>query len=83
MAGVTSVPRTKKESNIEQDKRIKEEEKMNQNIIDVVSDKCKIIFPSTHVIYEGIDKVKVNIKEDEIPKLFCPILLQKHSMKSN
>ena len=26
-----------------------------------INDKCKIIFPSTHVIYEGIEKVKNNI----------------------
>ena len=81
LAGVTSVPRTKKESNIEQDKRIKEVgENGTQNIIDVVSDKCKIIFPSTHVIYEGIDKVKVNIKEDEIPK---PVLSYSSSKAFN
>ena len=30
--------------------------------------KCKIIFPSTHVVYEGIDKIKTEIKEDEITK---------------
>ena len=31
------------------------------NILDVISDKCKIIFPSTHVVYEICDKVKNNI----------------------
>ena len=36
------------------DKKIKEVgEKGTQNILDVISDKCKIIFPSTHVVYEG------------------------------
>ena len=31
-----------------------------------MSDKCKIIMPSTHVVYEGsIEKVKNDIKEDE------------------
>ena len=81
LAGITSVPRTKNESNFEQDKRIKEVgENGTQNIIDVVSDKCKIIFPSTHVIYEGIDKVKTNIKEDEIPK---PVLSYSSSKAVN
>ena len=34
----------------------------------MLSDKCKIIFPSTHVVYEGIDEIKKDIKEDEITK---------------
>ena len=38
-------------------------EKGTQNILDAISSKCKIIFPSTHVIYEGIDKVKNDIKK--------------------
>ena len=36
-----------------------------QNILNAISNKCKIIFPSTHVVYEGISKVKKDIKEDE------------------
>ena len=55
LAGITDVPRTKSESSSEQDKKIKEVgEKGTQNILDIISDKCKIIFPSTHVVYEGI-----------------------------
>ena len=27
-------------------------------------EKCKIIFPSTHVVFEGKDTADVNIKED-------------------
>ena len=34
------------------------------------SDKCKIIFPSTHVVYEGVDKIKQDIKENEETKPF-------------
>ena len=30
-----------------------------------MNDKCKIIMPSTHVVFEGIEKVKNDIKEDE------------------
>ena len=29
-----------------------------QNILDSMKDDCKIILPSTHVVYEGIEKVK-------------------------
>jgi nucleoside-diphosphate-sugar epimerase len=66
LAGVTDVPRTKNESSKLQDEKIKEVgEKGTQNILDAISDKCKIIFPSTHVVYEGIREVKKDIKEDE------------------
>ena len=69
LAGVTAVPRIKSESSLSQDEKIKEVgEKGTQNILNVVSDKCKIIFPSTHVVYEGINEVKKDIKENEITK---------------
>ena len=69
LAGITSVPRTKNEASVEQDKKIKEVgEKGTQNILDVIKDKCKIIFPSTHVVYEGINEVRNNIREDETTK---------------
>ena len=62
LAGITDVPRTKLESNEENDKKIKSvAEEGTQNILDSISAKCKIIFPSTHVVYEGIEKVKNNI----------------------
>ena len=58
LAGVTNVPRTKSESFAAHDEKIKEVgEKGTQNILDVIKDKCKIIFPSTHVVYEGINEV--------------------------
>ena len=69
LAGITDVPRTKTESSNIQDKKIKEiGEKGTQNILDSISDQCKIIFPSTHVVYEGIDKVIKNIEENEPTK---------------
>ena len=69
LAGITSVPRTKSESSKEKDDNIKlVGVEGTQNILDVISDNCKIIFPSTHVVYEGIDKVKTDIKEEEITK---------------
>ena len=81
LAGITSVPRTKNESNIEHDRKIKEVgEKGTQNILDAANNKCKIIFPSTHVIYEGINKVLTNIKEDEVPK---PVLSYSSSKAVN
>jgi len=66
LAGITDVPRTKSETNVEKDKKIqKVAEEGTQNILDSISEKCKIIFPSTHVVYEGIEKVKNNITEEE------------------
>ena len=66
LAGITEVPRVKSQSNIENDSKIKlVAEEGTQNILDAISDKCKIILPSTHVVYEGIEKVQNNILEDE------------------
>jgi nucleoside-diphosphate-sugar epimerase len=66
LAGITDVPRVKSESNIEHDdKIIKTGKEGTQNILDVISDKCKIVMPSSHVVYEGMEKVKNDIQEDE------------------
>ena len=66
LAGITDVPRVKSESSSIHDEKIKKvAEEGTQNILDVINNECKIIMPSTHVIFEGIDKVKENIKEDE------------------
>jgi nucleoside-diphosphate-sugar epimerase len=66
LAGVTDVPRVKSESNKEHDdKIIKVAKEGTQNILDSISNKCKIIMPSSHVVYEGMEKVKNDIREDE------------------
>ena len=66
LAGITDVPRTMNETTSDKDHLIREVgEKGTQNILDAISDKCKMIFPSTHVVYEGIKEVKNNVKEDE------------------
>ena len=78
LAGVTNVPRTKSEASDIQDSKIREVgEKGTQNILDIVSNKCKIIFPSTHVVYEGIDKIKKDIKEEEATKPVLSYALSK------
>ena len=72
LAGITDVPRVKSESNNANDTKIKlVAEKGTQNILDVINDKCKIILPSTHVVYEGLEAVKNDILENEETK---PIL---------
>tara|TARA_B100000989_G_scaffold204491_1_gene154798 strand:- start:452 stop:3016 length:2565 start_codon:yes stop_codon:yes gene_type:complete len=66
LAGVTDVPRTKSEALKSQDDKIKMVgENGTQNILNVINNNCKIIFPSTHVVFEGIGKVKKDIKENE------------------
>ena len=72
LAGITDVPRVKSESNLEKEELIRKvAEEGTQNILDAISDECKIIMPSSHVVYEGLDSVKNNIKEDEKT---CPAL---------
>ena len=81
LAGITNVPRTKSESSDSQNKKIEKVGEIGtQNILDAISDKCKIIFPSTHVVFEGINEVKKDIKEDELTK---PILSYSSSKAVN
>ena len=81
LAGITDVPRVKSESNTEKDLQIKLiGEEGTQNILDAISDNCKIIFPSTHVVYEGIEKIKNDIPEDEDTK---PLLSYAKSKAAN
>ena len=81
LAGITDVPRTKNEASLIQDNKIKEvAEKGTQNILEVISAKCKIIFPSTHVVYEGLKEVKTDIKENEPT---CPVLSYSSSKAIN
>ena len=72
LAGITNVPRVKSESSQDHDKKIKiVAEEGTKNILDAMSINCKIVMPSTHVIYEGLNDVKRNIDEDEEA---CPVL---------
>jgi len=81
LAGVTSVPRTKSESSKEQDDKIKlVAEEGTQNILNAISNECKLIFPSTHVVYEGISEVRKDIKEDEATQ---PVLSYSSSKAAN
>ena len=81
LAGITNVPRTQSDSSKQQDEKIHEVgEQGTQNILDSISDKCKIIFPSTHVVYEGIDEVLKDIEEDKAMK---PVLSYSSSKAIN
>ena len=83
LAGVTDVPRTKSEATKFKDEKIKSVGvEGTQNILDAISDKCKIIFPSTHVVYEGIDEVKKIHWRKKIQNQFCLTHYQKTIMKN-
>ena len=69
LAGITDVPRVKSEASEEKNDKIKlVAEQGTINILNAINDKCKIILPSTHVVYEGIENVKNNILEEEETK---------------
>ena len=66
LAGITDVPRVRSESSENKNRLIsKVAEEGTQNILDAINNECKIIMPSSHVVFEGIENVKMNIMEDE------------------
>ena len=81
LAGVTDVAYVKKESSSELDEKIRATAiDGTNNILNSIPEKCKIIFPSTHVIFEGYKETKVDIDEIEKPK---PILMYSSSKVQN
>jgi len=70
LAGITNVAYLKKDSDKVHDELIKKTSITGtQNILDSMNSDSKIIFPSSHVIFEGIKK-KENIKEEEQTNTF-------------
>ncbi len=69
LAGITDVGTTKKDSDSQKDKEIRNVGiKGSQNIIKLASKKSKIVFPSTHVVYEGVENINKDINEEFPPK---------------
>ncbi len=65
LAGITDVARTKDEQNLEKDKEMNDiAEKGTSIVLSKTPQKCKIIFPSTHVVFEGKDSLVKDIQED-------------------
>ncbi|MES2216183.1 MAG: NAD-dependent epimerase/dehydratase family protein [Patescibacteria group bacterium] len=65
LAGITDVARTKSSANADQEALITETGVTGtQNIINFSPKDAKIVFPSTHVVYEGFEKSKFDISED-------------------
>ena len=65
LAGITDVSRTKDEIDIAKDKEIEDvAEKGTSVVLSETPHHCKIIFPSTHVVFEGKTDLIESIKED-------------------
>lgn len=71
LAGITDVAYVKKDSNFEQDNKIKTVAiKGTENVIKSMHKDAKIVFPSTHVVFEGIKETKKNLDENEQTSTF-------------
>jgi nucleoside-diphosphate-sugar epimerase/quercetin dioxygenase-like cupin family protein/SAM-dependent methyltransferase len=81
LAGITDVAYIKDDINTQRDRKI-ENVAINgtQNIIESIPDYCKLIFPSTHVVFDGLNKIKKNLNEKDVP---CPILTYSKSKLEN
>ena len=81
LAGVTDVAYVKTEANSELDERIRKiAVDGTNNVLKFIPKKCKIIFPSTHVVFEGFKTAKKNIKENTKPN---PVLMYARSKVKN
>ena len=79
LAGITEVPRVSSQSNNLVNKEIREVGvEGTNNIINFSNADAKIIFPSTHVVFEGISSVEKNIDEDSIPNPVLEYSKTKH-----
>ncbi len=65
LAGITDVARTNEETNLDKDKELNDvAHKGTEVVISETQKNCKIIFPSTHVVFEGKQDLVKNIEED-------------------
>ncbi len=71
LAGITDVAYVKKESNPEQDDKIKKVAiQGTENVIKSMNNNATIVFPSTHVVFEGLKEPKTNLDENETTSTF-------------
>ena len=76
LAGITDVAYNKKESNLQKDELIREVGiEGSRNVIDFSPKNAKIVFPSSHVIYEGYKETKFYIKEEDKDTPPWPVLV--------
>ena len=80
LAGITSVPTTLKDKG--NNKEIYEVGVLGtRNILNCVEEHTKIVFPSTHVVFEGLKSVKKNVSENEKPKPILDYSKGKYNLK--
>ncbi len=73
LAGVTDVAYVKKEMDKEKDDlTIRTAVEGTSNVLKAMNKSAKIIFPSTHVVFEGLKEQKENVDENEKTSTFLP-----------
>ena len=65
LAGITDVAYVKSDKNIDDEEIRRAGELGTQNILNALPSKSKIIFPSTHVVFEGFKEIKKEVLEIE------------------
>jgi nucleoside-diphosphate-sugar epimerase/SAM-dependent methyltransferase len=81
LAGITDVAYIKNDKNFKRDLLIsKTAIDGTNNILELIPKKCKIIFPSSHVVFDGLRKKKLNLKENDKVK---PALVYSKSKYQN
>jgi nucleoside-diphosphate-sugar epimerase/2-polyprenyl-3-methyl-5-hydroxy-6-metoxy-1,4-benzoquinol methylase len=81
LAGITDVAYVQKESNPNKDDEIaKVAIEGTNNILKLMPKDAKIIFPSTHVIFDGLKETSINLTEESDPK---PMLAYSKSKYQN
>ena len=64
-AGITDVAYTKAEENTQSERITEVGIEGSRIVLDCIPDHCKLMFPSTHVVYEGFKEARYDVKEDE------------------
>jgi len=64
-AGITDVAYTKAEENSQSDRITEVGIEGSKIVMSCIPENCKILFPSTHVVYEGFDTARYDVNEEE------------------
>ena len=82
LAGITNVGTTIKDKDASRDKKVKHVGiEGTRNIIKLSPEKAKIVFPSTHVVFEGLKVMKEDIAESLEPKPILEYSKRKYQSK--
>ena len=71
LAGITDVAYVKKDSDKQKDALVEKTAILGtENILNSMNEEATIVFPSTHVVFEGLNKQKENLDENENTSTF-------------